>query len=87
MMTAEIFNPNPIVFSAPKSSGRKVHAPVNSLWIDGPNQSDDETDEVEVIDQDEIFGTANSLHPPHPALTLWYRSHSLNIRPRTPEHP
>lgn len=35
-----------------------MDASVHSLWIDDANQSDDETDEVEAIDQDEIFGTA-----------------------------
>ena len=60
-MTAEIFNPNPVIFSASKSSGRKVNTSVHSLWMDDVNQSDDETDEVEAIDQDEIFGNT-SLH-------------------------
>ena len=55
-MAGEIFNPNPVVFSASKNSGRKVDVSVHSLWIDDANQIEDETDEVEAIDQDEIFG-------------------------------
>lgn len=89
-MAGEIFNPNPVVFSASKNSGRKGDVSVHSLWIDDTNQIGDETDEVEAIDQDEIFGMPTLYpHPPIPALTLRVvnRSHSLNIRPRTPKHP
>ena len=59
-MAGEIFNPNPVVFSASKNSGRKADVAVHSLWIDGTNKIEDETDEVEAIDQDEIFGTGSS---------------------------
>lgn len=61
-MTGEIFNPNPVVFSTSKTSGRKLDATVHSLWMEDTSQSDDETDEVEAIDQGEIFGNT-SLHP------------------------
>ena len=62
-MAGEIFNPNPVIFSASKNSGRKADVSVHSLWIDDENQFEDETDEVEVIDQDEIFGITHSEHP------------------------
>ena len=62
-MAGEIFNPNPVIFSASKNSGRKADVSVHSLWIDDETQFEDETDEVEVIDQDEIFGITHSEHP------------------------
>ena len=88
-MPGEIFNPNPVVFSASKNSGRKVDVSVHSLWIDDTNQLDDETDEVEAIDQDEIFGNTDLAYQPHTCTnsSCANRSHSLDIRPRTPEHP
>lgn len=89
-MAGEIFNPNPVVFSASKNSGRKADVSVHSLWIDDTNQIEDETDEVEAIDQDEIYGIP-TLHPIPPYLHLTLRvvnrSYSLNIRPRTSKHP
>jgi hypothetical protein len=69
IMAGEIFNPNPVVFSASKNSGRKVDVSVHSLWIDDTNQFEEETDEVEAIDQDEIFGIP-SIPNTIPALTL-----------------
>jgi len=69
-MTAEIFNPNPVVFSASKSSGRKVDASAHSLWLDDTNLSDDETDEVEAIDQDEIFDLIRLIYDPEHPNTL-----------------
>jgi len=69
-MTGEIFNPNPVVFSTLKASGRKVDVSVHSLWIDDANQSDDETDEVEAIDQDEIFDLIRSIYDPEHPNTL-----------------
>lgn len=88
-MAGEIFNPNPVVFSASKNSGRKADVSVHSLWIVDSNQIDDETDEVEAIDQDEIFGIPTS-HPNPPARSLLTlrvdRSHSFNIRPRTSKY-
>jgi hypothetical protein len=87
-MAGEIFNPNPVVFSASKSSGRKADVSVHSLWIDDANKIEDETDEVEAIDQDEIYGIP-TIASQLPLLTLHFvnRSHSPNIRPGTSEHP
>lgn len=88
-MAGEIFNPNPVVFSTSKNSGRKADVSVHSLWIVDTNQIEEETDEVEVIDQDEIFGTPTS-HPIPLNLLLTLRvenrSHSLDIRPGASEH-
>ena len=53
-MPAEIFNPNPVVFSAPKA--RQSDLLAHSLWINDASASEDEADELEAIDQDEIFG-------------------------------
>ena len=65
IMAGEIFNPNPVVFSASKNSGRKADVSVHSLWINDTNQFEDETDEVEAIDQDEIFGIPTLYPNPH----------------------
>jgi len=69
-MTGEIFNPNPVVFSTSKTSGRKLDATVHSLWMEDTSQSDDETDEVEAIDQDEIFDLIRSIYDPEHPNTL-----------------
>ena len=55
-MAGEIFNPNPVVFSASKNSGRKADVSIHSLWMGDTNQIAMETDDVEAIDQDEIYG-------------------------------
>lgn len=56
-MAGEIFNPNPIVFSSSKPTGRKSDIAAQSLWIDEIPELDDGVDDVDLIDQDEIFGT------------------------------
>jgi hypothetical protein len=77
-MAGEIFNPNPVVFSASKNSGRKVDVAVHSLWIDDTNQIEDETDEVETIDQDEIFGIQIlASQPPHTCTNSSYEQISF----------
>ena len=71
IMAGEIFNPNPVVFSASKNSGRKADVSLHSLWMDDTSQFEDETDEVEAIDQDEIFGMLTK-YPNHiSALTVY----------------
>jgi len=55
-MPGEVFNPNPVVFSAPKAAGRNTDALAHSLWINDSLSSDDEADDLEPIDQDEIYG-------------------------------
>lgn len=55
-MPGEIFNPNPTIFSPTKPVGRKLDLSTNPLWIDEATEPEDATDEVEPIDQDEIFG-------------------------------
>ena len=59
-MSTEIFNPNPTIFVPVKS--KSTYPKPNSLWLDdADNVRDDDLDndsnEVEEIDQDEIFGT------------------------------
>jgi hypothetical protein len=56
-MAGEIFNPNPVVFSTAKAAGRQSDLLAHALWINETSSSEDEADEVEAIDQDEIFGT------------------------------
>ncbi|KAF9448909.1 hypothetical protein P691DRAFT_728895 [Macrolepiota fuliginosa MF-IS2] len=66
-MPTEVFNPNPVVFSPAKTLGRKSELLAHSLWIDEPTSSDDETDNVELIDQDEVFDLIRSIYDPeHP---------------------
>jgi len=55
-MPGEVFNPNPTVFSPGKPVGRKSDLSAYSLWINDVAEPEDATDEVEPIDQDEIFG-------------------------------
>jgi len=47
-----------------------VDASAHSLWVDDINQSDDETDEVEAIDQDEIFDLIRLIYDPEHPNTL-----------------
>jgi hypothetical protein len=51
----EIFNPNPTVFAPLKSSARKP-PPTTGLWLREDHEPSDDSDEMELIDQDEIFG-------------------------------
>jgi len=60
-MPAEIFNPNPVVFSTTKAQRRTELSP-HSLWVDDDGQDEVESDNsVEPIDQDEIFGKITPL--------------------------
>lgn len=62
-MSTEVFNPNPTIFVTSKAR-KQTYASVkpHSLWLDDRegNEEDeyDQSDEAEVIDQDEIFGTS-----------------------------
>ncbi|KAF8162869.1 FAM96B protein [Crassisporium funariophilum] len=67
-MAGEIFNPNPVVFSASKASGRKSDLSAHSLWINDSYSSEDEADEV--IDQDEIYDLIRSIYDPEHPNTL-----------------
>lgn len=58
-MPGEIFNPNPVIFTKAKGAGRQADLLANSLWINENTTSDDEADDVEEIDQDEIYGASN----------------------------
>jgi hypothetical protein len=59
----EIFNPNTVIFASSKTSNRKTRV-AKSLWL-GENDDSmlDDLDEVEPIDQDEIFGQSMSAYP------------------------
>lgn len=54
-MPGEIFNPNPTVFST-KPTVRKSDLSKQSLWINEKAIAEDFLDDVDPIDQDEIFG-------------------------------
>lgn len=86
-MPAEIFNPNPVVFAPTKSLGRKSELLSQSLWFDEHTSSDDEADDVELIDQDEVFGTNQVSTDSQPTRSPpIYRPYPFNIRSRTPEY-
>ena len=57
--TMEVFNPNPTIFVPTKSRHAQFAKP-HSLWLNDPDleqdTDEDSSDEVEDIDQDEIFG-------------------------------
>lgn len=64
-MSGEVFNPNPIIF-APTKSTRSLPPGVrlDSLWLDDGENRDEEQDdsnEIEAIDQDEIFGMSGTF--------------------------
>jgi hypothetical protein len=65
-MPAEIFNPNPVIFSASKRAGRLSDLPAHSLWINDSSLSEDDADETEPIDQDEIYGMLPGPPLPYP---------------------
>jgi hypothetical protein len=57
----EVFNPNPTIFVPTKSQRAVQFAKPQSLWLDDRTsdhelEEDDESNDVEAIDQDEIFG-------------------------------
>lgn len=57
----EVFNPNPTIFAPTKSHRAAQFAKPHSLWLndedlDPEREIEDESLEVEAIDQDEIFG-------------------------------
>ncbi|KAF9484881.1 hypothetical protein BDN70DRAFT_871859 [Pholiota conissans] len=71
-MAGEVYNPNPIVFSTAKAAaGRQSDLLAHSLWInDSSSSSEDEAEEVEAIDQDEIFDLIRSIYDPEHPNTL-----------------
>ncbi len=56
-MPAEMYNPNPTVFSPAKHHGRKLDSNFQSIWLNASPEGADDAEEVEPIDQDEVFGT------------------------------
>ena len=65
-MSAEVFNPNPTIFAPLKAKkAAYTYAKPNSIWLDDGERADeeeeddfDQSDDLEAIDQDEIFGTS-----------------------------
>ena len=62
-MSSEAFNPNPTIFVPTKTKTLSAFAKRNSIWLNDPEidpradeDGEDESAEVEDIDQDEIFG-------------------------------
>ena len=86
-MPAEVYNANPTIFATSKTSRSQLVS--HSLWIDeadAPRYG--ESDEVEPIDSDEIFGACQWTFPHMPAFTLMPLINTEHIRHIVdPEHP
>ena len=82
-MPAEVFNPNPIIFTPTKGIVRKSELLAQSLWIDEPIGSEDETGAPELIDTDEIFGKLH--YRTQSAHSFWKQDLIRSIY--DPEHP
>ena len=59
----EIYNPNPTIFVPTRLSKASHHAKAHSLWLDDDDSdreraAEDDSDAIEAIDQDEIFGAS-----------------------------
>ncbi|KAK7449610.1 Protein ae7 [Stygiomarasmius scandens] len=70
-MPSEIFNPNPTIFRTEKVSSSRL-AQKKSLWIDDEEDTDidEENNEIEAIDQDEIFDLIRYIYDPEHPNTL-----------------
>jgi hypothetical protein len=83
----EIFNPNPTIFATPsKLSSRRKASLGDSLW-DEENDHDsiNDTDDIEPIDQEEIFGASLSNMYQTSETSLLYVDLIRSIN--DPEHP
>ncbi|KAF8626314.1 hypothetical protein AX15_004982 [Amanita polypyramis BW_CC] len=69
-MPAEVYNPNPTIFSPAKQHARRSDNTLQSLWLSQSPESSDEADDVEFIDQDEIFDLIRSIYDPEHPNTL-----------------
>lgn len=57
-MPGEIFNANPTIYAPSKPHTRSSDLDKGqSLWIGDAHHEEDDSDEIEPIDQDEVFGT------------------------------
>ena len=77
----EVFNPNPTVFAPTKSHRVAQFAKPHSLWLndadsDQEGEVEDESNEVETIDQDEIFGEFSTTLDSMVMLTYGMQSSS-----------
>lgn len=57
-----MFNANPTIYVSHKPSRKSRFETGQSLWVDGDDDQDSSTTEVEPIDQDEIFGNNARAH-------------------------
>ncbi|KAG2020832.1 FAM96B protein, variant 2 [Coprinopsis cinerea AmutBmut pab1-1] len=83
---SELFNANPVVFSTTKpSSSRLAEKSAQSLWLYDNSDTEEEGNEVEEIDQDEVFGMIQELK----LITAKLRSFSSDLIRSIydPEHP
>ncbi|THV07991.1 hypothetical protein K435DRAFT_741528 [Dendrothele bispora CBS 962.96] len=70
-MPGEVFNPNPTIFRTEKPSSSRL-AQKRSLWIDEEENTDidEDNDDVEAIDQDEVFDLIRYISDPEHPNTL-----------------
>jgi metal-sulfur cluster biosynthetic enzyme len=69
-MPGEIYNPNPTIFSPARQPGRKLEQASQSLWLNASPETVDEANDVEFIDQEEIFDLIRSIYDPEHPNTL-----------------
>ncbi|KAF8352263.1 FAM96B protein [Amanita rubescens] len=69
-MPGEMYNPNPTVFSPTKHQGRKLDANFQSIWLNASPEGAYNAEEVEPIDQDEVFELIRSIYDPEHPNTL-----------------
>ncbi|TFK27337.1 FAM96B protein, partial [Coprinopsis marcescibilis] len=68
---AELFNANPVVFSTFKASSSRLNEKLShSLWLNDNSDTEDEENDVEEIDQNEIFDLIRSIYDPEHPNTL-----------------
>ncbi|KAF5372934.1 hypothetical protein D9758_001565 [Tetrapyrgos nigripes] len=70
-MPGEIYNPNPTIFRTESPSSSSRLAQKRSLWINDDESTDvEENDEIEAIDQDEIYDLIRHIYDPEHPNTL-----------------
>ncbi|KZP32549.1 FAM96B protein [Athelia psychrophila] len=68
-MSNQAFNANPTVYTS-KKAHKSALPSKKSIWIDDVEEEEDESDEVEPIDQDEVFDLIRSIYDPEHPNTL-----------------
>jgi hypothetical protein len=84
----EIYNPNPTVFASSKAKSRdSILDGRRSLWLDDLVGDQNESDQLEPIDQAEVFGLSSRNPPPRTSPELLYPKPDLIRSINDPEYP